>query len=992
MRRLDSWLASRQLLASRLRSSPMLDLLGAKQPDRQFTPAEHTLAFGTAARAPRRFVPPLFVLPRRTPVAARSAAPGAGALSLPPWPSDVPAVDMPAAAMDETAPGVTDVVEDAAGEGLWQDLQAVAWTGPSGAPPQGPIPPMASTPPPQAAVPAPAEYIQEPAGPGGPPERGVGIPSAAPDQSFAPPPVQEPVEVSRSAGRMSVGPTEAAPATEPEPIARGDETALPEVQPAPYLEQSGPPPMPPEQRFDEVELRSPPSSEASQERVTPVAADANQVLGEPEARLSDDIAVGRTDPPPAVLATPSMPRLAPEVIARAREVDVPGHESARSSVGQPSPAEPEIVQQPHLHEAETSPPQVAAGDVPWPREVTAAALPVQAIASEVLQQHPEAAAETLWPHMAPTEVAQPRTALAAEIGQLPVAAGELALARAVVAETLPPNAAANEAPPPPPREVAEETVPQQAAATEASREYRALAAEIEQPPMAAGDVGPPREVSAEPVSQRPADGETPRSNLADAAAAAADLLPPAEDPGLPAAASLAGESAPLVSDGRLVAEVRMASPPRLRPRAPVEDTAATEAPSAAPEPPERVLTPLEWGEKLGLRTPSAADAAAVSANPPSAPGRGSQPTPPSQQPVPVQRTAVDAAPPQPRLQGAPAPSARPSPGPPPLPPGAFPPADVAAAVAEVPAPWSDMTRRVLRPLVGIDPAAVRVFSSPDMSRLAAVNQADAVTIGQDVVLGEGHAAHSTAPEDLGLLAHELTHVARRREPNFVPPIALTARDAGSPSSNTPAQPQDEETLARHVEARVARAVEVTDADRDVRRSPGELGELATRDLPEVTTATTEPAFNAPDATGTVPSPAYPATTPVSDADGTLPHPAAQYRRDAATWNGLPAPWEPLPDWLTQPNPAVEAGSYSRQPEPASINGHGTPSSYDSAATGIALAEKTRSLPQLAAPVESDEQSASPTAASAVSPDLDALAKQVYGLLKRRLSVEQRLRS
>ena len=67
----------------------------------------------------------------------------------------------------------------------------------------------------------------------------------------------------------------------------------------------------------------------------------------------------------------------------------------------------------------------------------------------------------------------------------------------------------------------------------------------------------------------------------------------------------------------------------------------------------------------------------------------------------------------------------------------------------------------------------------------------------------------------------------------------------------------------------------------------------------------------------------------------------------------------------------------------SIGGHAAP---EPSTAGVQAAEKNRSLPQ-PAPAPS---SAAPAAQRAEpEPDLDALAKQVYDVLKRRLAAERR---
>ncbi len=85
----------------------------------------------------------------------------------------------------------------------------------------------------------------------------------------------------------------------------------------------------------------------------------------------------------------------------------------------------------------------------------------------------------------------------------------------------------------------------------------------------------------------------------------------------------------------------------------------------------------------------------------------------------------------------------------------------------VPTSLPDTTRRFLRPLVGIDPAQVRFYHGAEADQTTSAHGADALTSGDAVVLSAGHMDES--PETLGLLAHELTHVARQHVTRFVPP-------------------------------------------------------------------------------------------------------------------------------------------------------------------------------------------------------------------------------
>jgi hypothetical protein len=95
----------------------------------------------------------------------------------------------------------------------------------------------------------------------------------------------------------------------------------------------------------------------------------------------------------------------------------------------------------------------------------------------------------------------------------------------------------------------------------------------------------------------------------------------------------------------------------------------------------------------------------------------------------------------------------------------------------------------------------------------------------------------------------------------------------------------------------------------------------------------------------------------------------------------PAPWEPLPSWLAPAAPAT----------PAAGDTLATPIAPAAPAAPIAAApqraERGRPLdtdPQPATAAEGQKKEDKPPAV-----DLDALARQVYGVLKRRLATEGR---
>jgi hypothetical protein len=106
---------------------------------------------------------------------------------------------------------------------------------------------------------------------------------------------------------------------------------------------------------------------------------------------------------------------------------------------------------------------------------------------------------------------------------------------------------------------------------------------------------------------------------------------------------------------------------------------------------------------------------------------------------------------------------------------------------------------------------------------------------------------------------------------------------------------------------------------------------------------------------------------VSDDRRQIEKPAAG-DSSAVKWGRLPAPWEPLPSWVTrQPSPEAATGLAHDRPRAATVRtaaGHRDDTSSNASA-GLNAA---RARPE---------------------PDLDALARQVYEVLKRRLSIERR---
>ena len=289
------------------------------------------------------------------------------------------------------------------------------------------------------------------------------------------------------------------------------------------------------------------------------------------------------------------------------------------------------------------------------------------------------------------------------------------------------------------------------------------------------------------------------------------------------------------------------------------------------------------------------------------------------------------------------------------------PASARAAIQDSsPVPLPETTRRFLRPLVGIDPADVRIYQGALANQVAAEFNADAVTVGEDVFLAAGN--EDTSPGSLGVLAHELTHVARQREAHFVPPMASDQADTTA----------SEERLAESVEANVlqrARSIEQHQAQLPPGSAPLLESEGQWSDSEAVRSSWAGTPFQA----------------------STPKQPAPQ---DRSVWGDLPAPWEPLPGWMS--TPAQEAGTQeSRGPGLESVFSATPPAALGTSMSGlnggaqpsVQLAEVGRSVEsnttEPAASGGGEEQGKAP------EPDLDALARQVYSLLKQRLAAERR---
>ncbi len=270
-----------------------------------------------------------------------------------------------------------------------------------------------------------------------------------------------------------------------------------------------------------------------------------------------------------------------------------------------------------------------------------------------------------------------------------------------------------------------------------------------------------------------------------------------------------------------------------------------------------------------------------------------------------------------------------------------------------PTPLPESTRRFLRPIVGMDPSEARVHRGPLADAIAASKDADAVTIGRDVFMAEGHA--DGEPQTLGLLAHELTHVARSLEPRFVPPVARSF-DSIQTRASSP-----EERLAMDVESRVINQAQA-------RLDSGSSLESGVGELPG-------PPSNFSDTNNTVQD-----GVPDSRAERFAPDP----------WNGLPAPWEPMPaasDTRGSSGTATPAPNFSTPN--FSTPSFTSPSAFSSSDAGGAVAQTAERSRDVDAGSGGTHTDHAPDAKGAPKQDMDALARQVYAILKRKLDAERR---
>jgi hypothetical protein len=280
------------------------------------------------------------------------------------------------------------------------------------------------------------------------------------------------------------------------------------------------------------------------------------------------------------------------------------------------------------------------------------------------------------------------------------------------------------------------------------------------------------------------------------------------------------------------------------------------------------------------------------------------------------------------------------------------------------------TRRFVAPLVGIDPATVRIRRDPVAQATAAAHDADAITSGDVIALGAGHPEGE--PETTALIAHELVHVARRRDARFVPPILRQAPPERALPGSAP------------VPGASPAAEEVDNAPLGTSFTAARIG--APGPIPDVSTVAPEEQLAREVERAVLPLARARRVAPGRQMESVAAPPVAQEptppretQRPRADdrWGGLPAPWEPMPAWLVSPPPAG--------PPPGRLGGGG---STPPPGNGVMRAESGRPAAEAAVAAQPAAPAAPGTQQTPAPPDLDALAQQVFAIVKQRLAAER----
>ena len=321
---------------------------------------------------------------------------------------------------------------------------------------------------------------------------------------------------------------------------------------------------------------------------------------------------------------------------------------------------------------------------------------------------------------------------------------------------------------------------------------------------------------------------------------------------------------------------------------------------------------------------------------------------------------------------------------------------------------SGATRRFLEPLVGFDPNEVSVYTGDAASRTTRDLRAEAAAQNGAVLLPD--ASNLETPAQLGLLAHELIHVAQQqRTVSARPPdatreavtnSALEDATLETPSSAQPSleSPRLSGAASRRFVPALPSAGTVGSADTRSAdtRSAGEFSNIASHTVRQSSAPLLENissyASEEDRALAAEARVVQIARTESLSADPTI-------NTAAPSWNGLPAPWERLPSFETRSNDEGVVSLIGAGLSPQGWGGSATTTnpvgyassvSSSSAVSSVSSGSSAMTAAPQAAEVGRELPQVGGVAASASGgPDLEQLAKQVYDVLKRRLQSDRR---
>jgi hypothetical protein len=208
-----------------------------------------------------------------------------------------------------------------------------------------------------------------------------------------------------------------------------------------------------------------------------------------------------------------------------------------------------------------------------------------------------------------------------------------------------------------------------------------------------------------------------------------------------------------------------------------------------------------------------------------------------------------------------------------------------------------------------------------------------------------------------LIVHELTHIGQQRKPGFVPAGLLASREL---STGTDISSSVQEAQAEAAEQVFAAQREGWAVNKAASAEPWSgHTEGQTAQTTGIQASTAQAGGQTPDGG-------------LSGTDG---------------WGGLPAPWEPLPDWLTAEIPLDSMVRTSEfQATPASPDSGPAVQFADSNRAG------TQGSSRGAGSKEEGGQSSEKGKGHHPDQDLEALARKVYAVIRQRLLEDRRRES